>query len=127
MSAGSELVIGPWSHSGFLDNRVGHSRSGHRSKFNHLTHTLTFFDRCCGRHTPDQALAEVAAHEAGASHALSNGGVSPLLHVQLTGDLKTLCSTQPCRLSACLTYRAVNAADWHVVVHMGAAVRTCTL
>ena len=74
MCAGSELVIGPWSHSGFLDNRVGHSRSGHRSKFNHLTHTLTFFDRCCGRHTPDQALAEVAAHEAGATHPLGNGG-----------------------------------------------------
>ena len=53
-------MIGPWSHSGFLDNRVGHGVSGRRSKFNHLTHLLAFFDRCCGRTSPPETVAALA-------------------------------------------------------------------
>lgn len=63
-SAGSEIVIGPWSHSGFLDNRVGHVPSGKRSRFNHLTHAIGFFDRCCGRHTAAETIAELAEADA---------------------------------------------------------------
>ena len=62
--AGSELVIGPWSHSGFLDNRVGHVRSGRRSRFNHLTHAISFFDRCCGHTTDAETIAELAGADA---------------------------------------------------------------
>ena len=62
--AGSELVIGPWSHSGFLDNRVGHVRSGRRSRFNHLTHAVSFFDRCCGHTTDAETMAELAGADA---------------------------------------------------------------
>ena len=62
--AGSELVIGPWSHSGFLDNRVGHVRSGRRSRFNHLTHAIGFFDRCCGHTTDAKTMADLAGADA---------------------------------------------------------------
>lgn len=50
-------MIGPWSHSGFLDNRVGHNCAGRRSKFNHLSHILAFFDRCCGLASPPETVA----------------------------------------------------------------------
>ena len=62
--AGSELVIGPWSHSGFLDNRVGHVHSGKRSRFNHLTHAISFFDRCLGRQTDADTMDELAEADA---------------------------------------------------------------
>ena len=57
-------MIGPWSHSGFLDNRVGHVQSGRRSRFNHLTHAISFFDRCCGRHTDPSTMDELAEADA---------------------------------------------------------------
>lgn len=57
-------MIGPWSHSGFLDNRVGHVQSGRRSRFNHLTHAISFFDRCCGRHTDADTMDELAEADA---------------------------------------------------------------
>lgn len=57
-------MIGPWSHSGFLDNRVGHVRSGRRSRFNHLTHAISFFDRCCGHTTDAETMAELAGADA---------------------------------------------------------------
>lgn len=74
--AGSELVIGPWSHSGFLDNRVGHGVAGRRSKFNHLTHILAFFDRCCGRSSLPETVA--ALTNADASQESTNGTGAPL-------------------------------------------------
>lgn len=46
---GSELVIGPWSHAGYLDNRAGHSdpNMGRRSRFHHTQHIINYFDRFC--------------------------------------------------------------------------------
>lgn len=53
-------MIGPWSHTGLLDNRIGIKTSMRRSRFNHLTHAIGFFDRCCGRATDAQTIAELA-------------------------------------------------------------------
>ncbi|CAL8463886.1 g3421 [Coccomyxa elongata] len=74
---GSELVIGPWSHSGFLDNRVGHGVAGRRSKFNHLTHILAFFDRCCGRTSPPETVAALTNADASqeGTHGTGEPGV----------------------------------------------------
>ncbi len=62
-------MIGPWSHSGFLDNRVGHVQSGKRSRFNHLTHAISFFDRCLGRQTDADTMDELAEADAADSAA----------------------------------------------------------
>lgn len=68
IDAGSELVIGPWSHTGLLDNRFGIKSSWQRSRFNHLTHIIRFFDRCCGRITDAATTAELATAD-GANNA----------------------------------------------------------
>lgn len=66
-------MIGPWSHSGFLDNRVGHGVAGRRSKFNHLTHILAFFDRCCRRESPPETVAALANAEDSQPDAAATG------------------------------------------------------
>ncbi len=80
--AGSEIVIGPWSHSGFLDNRVGHVQSGKRSRFNHLTHAISFFDRCLGRQTDADTMDELAEAD-----AADSAGGEPHPGIQLLQSL----------------------------------------
>lgn len=82
-------MIGPWSHSGFLDNRVGHGVSGRRSKFNHLTHILAFFDRCCGRTSPPETVAALANTSSESSEI--TGALSPC-------NLPAFhCTIEPCK------------------------------
>lgn len=40
--AGCQLILGPWTHAGLLNNSVGHAPSGMRSKFNLKAHVLRF-------------------------------------------------------------------------------------
>ena len=47
VTAGSEVLIGPWSHIGLLDNRIGHARSGMFSAFALHSYALDFARRCC--------------------------------------------------------------------------------
>ena len=44
--AGSELVLGPWSHGGLVDQSVAQD-----SSFNQPKHSMAFINRCCD-HTP---------------------------------------------------------------------------
>lgn len=41
------MLVGPWSHIGLLDNRVGHMRSGNFSAFDLHSYALDFARRCC--------------------------------------------------------------------------------
>ena len=41
------MLVGPWSHIGMLDNRVGHTRSGNFSAFDLHGYALDFARRCC--------------------------------------------------------------------------------
>lgn len=47
--AGSELVLGPWSHGGLVDQSVAQD-----SSFNQPKHSMAFINRCCD-HTPAAA------------------------------------------------------------------------
>ena len=42
--AGSELVIGPWSHAGVIDQSVGQ-----KSSFDQAKHSIAFINRCCNQ------------------------------------------------------------------------------
>ena len=46
--------MGPWSHIGLLDNRVGHARSGAFSAFALHTYALDFARRCCAARPPPE-------------------------------------------------------------------------
>ena len=49
LSAGSELVLGPWSHGGLVDQSVAQD-----SSFDQPKHSMAFINRCCD-HTPATA------------------------------------------------------------------------
>ena len=50
--AGSQLLLGPWTHSGLLDNSVGHHRHGAPSRFSSRAHILRFIEQALeGAHT----------------------------------------------------------------------------
>ena len=111
--AGSELVIGPWSHSGFLDNRVGHVRSGRRSRFNHLTHAVSFFDRCCGHTTDAETMAELAGADAtdstkGANRLPACPQVICLALYALQGFSQQSAASAPMPLSSLLNWRMLT-------------------
>ena len=52
------MLIGPWSHIGLLDNRVGHARSGMFSAFALHSYALDFARRCCAA----QPASDAAVH-----------------------------------------------------------------
>lgn len=55
LGAGSELVIGPWSHGGLLDQSVAED-----SSFDQPKHSMAFINRCCD-YTPSHAHASQPA------------------------------------------------------------------
>ena len=52
------MLIGPWSHIGLLDNRVGHARSGMFSAFALHSYALDFARRCCAAQPGSDAAVE---------------------------------------------------------------------
>lgn len=52
IAAGSQLIMGPWTHGGLLNNSVGHATSGERSKFNLAAHILRFLAETLSKHEP---------------------------------------------------------------------------
>jgi len=69
---GSEVLVGPWSHIGLLDNRVGHARSGAFSAFALHTYALDFARRCCAaRPLPEQGAGAHGAVPAQHPHVVA--------------------------------------------------------
>ncbi len=69
---GSEVLVGPWSHIGLLDNRVGHARSGAFSAFALHTYALDFARRCCAaRPMPEQGAGAHGAVPAQHPHVVA--------------------------------------------------------
>ena len=59
------MLIGPWSHIGLLDNRVGHARSGTFSAFALHSYALDFARRCCAAQPARDATAHPGGKPAG--------------------------------------------------------------
>ena len=62
LAAGSELVIGPWSHGGLVDQSVAED-----SSFDQPKHSMAFINRCCDR-TPSHAHASQPAQASHQAH-----------------------------------------------------------
>lgn len=58
VSTGSELVLGPWSHGGIVDQSVGQD-----SSFDQPKHSVAFVNRCCD-HTPSSRSQSAASQAA---------------------------------------------------------------
>ena len=59
------MLIGPWSHIGLLDNRVGHARSGMFSAFALHSYALDFARRCCAAQPARDAAVYPGGNPAG--------------------------------------------------------------
>ena len=79
MCSGSELIIGPWGHSGIINNSTQHEHVGTPSRFQIFHHITQFLDQCCSKEAAT-ANGITPQGEVVASSASQASVLAPLFH-----------------------------------------------